>query len=120
MALEAIPTEVMKLRLRNLRWHLPNQDDTVYQLGNYLADRLNGADELLPVGLNMIVELGFYDLRKGINGFTGEPIRSGLAGCPPQLYAVLKEFSVQSIVEVVCPEDFAKEFKEIREEVKRM
>ena len=42
MSLEgAISTEPIKEKLRNLRQYMPNQKDTIYDFGAYLADRLN-------------------------------------------------------------------------------
>ncbi len=119
MGLEAISTEPIIQKLRTLREYLPNEDDTLYQLGEFLADRLSSHPKILPIGLNMVAELGFYDLQMGVNGYTKEPIRSGLIGYPPQLYAVLK-MRVQDLVDATCPEDFSKQFKDVQEKVRRM
>ncbi len=110
----AISTEPVKEKLRNLRQYMPDQQDVVYDFGAYLADRLN--PELVPQGFNMATELALYDLQKGVNGSTGQPIRSRLIGYPPVIYESLR-MQVPEIAEAVCPEDFAKGVREFHEQV---
>ena len=104
----------MKEKLRNLREHMPDQNDQIYSFGAYLADRLN--PELVPEGFNMAAELALYDLQKGVNGFTGKPIQSRLVGYPPMIYGILR-MQVPEIAKAVCPEDFAKGVIEFYEQV---
>ena len=104
-----ISTEPIKEKLRNLRQYMPNQEDVIYKFGAYLAERLY--PELNPGLFVMAVELALYDLQRGVDGFTGEPIRSKLVGYPPVIYKMLR-MHVPDIAEAVCPEDFAKGIRE--------
>src|SRR5438105_882062 len=61
----------------------------VTQFGRFLADRINGG-EIAPMGFIMAANLSLYDLEKGINGFTNEPIRSDLVGRTPDVYGLLR------------------------------
>ena len=115
MSLEgAISTEPVKEKLRNLRQYMPDQQDVTYDFGAYLADMLN--PELVPQGFNMAAELVLYDLQKGVDGFTRQPIRSKLVGYPLVIYGLLR-MQVPEIAEAVCPEDFAKGVREFYEQV---
>ena len=58
---KAVSTEPIKEKLRNLREHLPQQEDVTYDFATYLAERLN--PKLVPEGFNMIAELALYDLQ---------------------------------------------------------
>lgn len=115
MTIESISTEPIKEKLRNLSEYMPDQDETTYQFGRFLAERL-GNDTILPMGFNMVAELGLYDLQTGIDGFTGEPIRSRLVGNPPMIYGFLRMI-VPEIADAVCPEDFAKGVRKMYDEV---
>nr|MBA4405006.1 hypothetical protein [Nanoarchaeum sp.] len=114
---DAIPMGPVKDKLRNLREYLPGQIDEIYELGIYLADRLN--DEIVPEGFNMAVELLFYDLQTGIDGFTGKPMSSHLAGQPFILYAILRS-QIPYIARAVCPEDFANGVERVQARVRDM
>jgi len=115
MTLEgAISTEPIKEKMRNLQQHIPGQDDAFYEFATYFAERLN--PQIIPVGFVTTAELALYDLQKGVNGSTGQPIRSRLVGYPPVLYAILRT-RVPEIAEAVCPEDFAKGVREFYEQV---
>jgi hypothetical protein len=109
---EAISMEPVKEKLRNLREHMPDQQDETYAFGAYLADRLN--PKLVPMGFNMAAELTLYDLEKGVDGFSGQPINSVLVGYPSMVYDLLRT-QVPQIAEAVCPEDFAKRVKDFYE-----
>ncbi|PJE81236.1 hypothetical protein COU58_03555 [Candidatus Pacearchaeota archaeon CG10_big_fil_rev_8_21_14_0_10_32_42] len=111
---EVISMEPVKEKLKNLRKYMPNQDDTIYDFGAYLADRLN--PELFSQGFNMAAELALYDLQTGVDGFSGQPIRSRLVGYPSMIYGLLS-MQVPQIAEAVCPEDFAKGVKDFYEQV---
>ncbi|MBS3150625.1 hypothetical protein J4425_02365 [Candidatus Woesearchaeota archaeon] len=110
----AISMEPVKEKLRNLREHMPDQQDVIYDFGAHLADRLN--PELVPQGFNMAAELALYNLQKGVDGFSGQPIRSRLVGYPSMIYGLLR-MQVPQIAEAVCPEDFAKGVKDFYEQV---
>jgi len=111
---KAVSTEPIKEKLRNLREHLPQQEDVTYDFATYLAERLN--PKLVPEGFNMVAELALYDLQKGVNGFTGQPIQSRLVGYPPMIYSLLK-MQVPDIADVVCPQDFAQGVRKMYDEV---
>jgi hypothetical protein len=118
MSLEnAISMVEVKQKLRNLRKYLPDQTDFVYDFASYLAARLNPI--LAPVGFNLTTETVLYDLRKGVSGFSDEPIPSNLIGYPTQMYAVLGAFTIPQIVDVVCPKEFAEEVRKVQEEVRK-
>ncbi|HUW43418.1 MAG TPA: hypothetical protein VMV95_00440 [Bacillota bacterium] len=116
MALErkAISMEPIKEKLKGLREHMPDQQDVIYDFATYLADRLN--PELVPQGFNMAAELALYDLEKGVDGFTGQPIQSRLVGYPSMIYRLLR-MQVPQIAEAVCPEDFAQGVRKMYDEV---
>lgn len=111
---KALSTDSMSDKLRNLGQYMPVQDNLICEFGSYLADRLN--PELVPAGFNMAAELLLYDLRTGVDGYSGEPIRSSLVGNPPVIYAILRAI-VPKIAEAVCPPDFAKGVKDFHEKV---
>ena len=102
---EAISTEPIKEKLRNLRQYMPNEQDELYEFGTYLAGRLNS--RLVPSGFNMAAELALHDLQNGVDGCTRQSINSKLVGFPPVMYILLRT-QVPKIAEAVCPEDFAK------------
>ena len=101
---KAISTEPIKKKLKSLREYMPDQKDIVYDFATYLADRLY--PKLVPEGFSTIAELALYDLQKGINGFTGQPIKSSLVGYPSMVYRLLR-IQVPKIADAVCPEEFA-------------
>jgi len=112
---KSISMEPVKEKLRNLQKYMPEQQELVYEFGNYLADMLN--PELVPFGFNMAAELALYDIQAGVNSFTKEPISTRLAGYPPQIYALLRN-EIPDIAEAVCPEDFAKDVREVFEDIR--
>lgn len=117
MALEkALSMEFVKAKLKDLRKHMPDQKDVVYDFASYLADRLN--PELVPKGFYMASQLVLYDLQKGVSGFPSTPIPSRLAGYPPQIYALLNMY-VSQIAEAVCPPEFAEGVKRMEAEVNK-
>ena len=111
---ESISMEPVKEKLRNLHDYMPGQEDLTYRFGAYLAERLDS--ELFPEGFNMAADLALYDLQKGVNGFTGEPIRSSLVGYPSVIYSILRK-QVPNIAKAVCPKDFASEVRDFYEKV---
>ena len=115
MSLEgAISMEPVKEKLRNLREHMPNEDVIIHHLGAHLADYLNPT--LVPEGFILATELAFYDMEKGVNGFSGKQVSRKLSGYPLQLYAVLR-LRIPEIVAAVCPEDFASKVNECYERI---
>lgn len=106
--------EPVKEKLKHLQDYLPNQQKIVYDFAVYLADKLN--QKLVPRGFNVTAALTLYDLEKGVNGFTGQPIQSRLVGCPSVIYRLL-EMQVPEIAEAVCPEEFAQGVRKMYDEV---
>ena len=105
MALEnSLSMEPVKEKLRALPDYMPKEDDTLYQFGAFLAERFH--DSLVPEGFMMGAELALYDLQTGVDGFSGQPIRSRLVGSPPMIYGLLR-MRVPDIAEAVCPPEFA-------------
>jgi hypothetical protein len=102
----------VKERLKNLREHLPEQDESIYVFGEYLAGMLSERE--LPEGFNMAAEISISQLSKGYNWFTGKPVSPCLAGCPPMDFISMRS-KIPDITDVVCPADFAKAAKEQRE-----
>ncbi len=119
MSLEkAIPRGLIKEKLRNLREHMPEEEDIIYKFGEYLAERLGeDSSKIYPVGFNLTAELALQDLTKGVDGYTGKPIKNSLTGYPQMFYIILGTRMPQ-IADAVCPAEFAKEVMEIREEIK--
>ena len=111
---EAVSMEPVKEKLRNLREYMPDQPDEIYDFGAYLADELNL--DLVPQGFKMAAELAICDLERGINGFTGQPIRSRLVGHPSVFYRLLR-IEVPELAQAVCPEDFAKSVIDFQKQV---
>ena len=105
---DAISMEPVKEKLRNLRVHLPQDVESTYQFGEFLADRLN--PDLVPKGFLLAAQLALCDLSTGVDGYTGEPIIGGLTGQPPGLYRLL-EMRIPDIARTVCPVDFAEGVK---------
>ncbi len=105
---EAISMEPVKEKLRNLREHMPDETEIVYDFAAYLAERLNS--ELLPQEFNMAAELALYDLETSIDEYSGKPIPSSLVGHQPITYGLLGMY-VPEIAKAVCPEDFANDVR---------
>ncbi|MBI2499812.1 hypothetical protein HYV88_06215 [Candidatus Woesearchaeota archaeon] len=101
---DAVSTEEMRIKLQNLREHMPGEPQFTYDFGAYLATRLNS--QLNPIGFNMAVQLTLYDLQKGVNGFTGKPVPHSLSGMPASFYTVM-EMNIPRFARAVCPSDFA-------------
>ena len=112
---DALDMNQVKQKLTNLRDYMPNQHESVYEFGRLLSERLNPT--LVPIGFNLTAEQLVEDLRKGVDSYSGKPIRGKLAGMPKQLYAIWGMF-IDQIAEAVCPEDFAQGVKEIRKEIR--
>lgn len=116
MEAPALSMDEAKQKLAKLEDFMPNAaNELVYHFGKYLAGRLN--PELVPQGFVMGCELALYDLQKGVDGFTNEPIRGKLVGYPPMIYALLR-MEIPRIAKAVLPEAFAKEVKDFIEQIK--
>ncbi|MFA6585406.1 MAG: hypothetical protein WCS97_03110 [Candidatus Paceibacterota bacterium] len=111
----AISMEEPKKRLANLKEFMPKANDHVLAFGRFLAEYLNNP-ELVPQGFVMGCELALYDLRKGVHGFTGNPIQSSLVGYPPMIYRMVR-MEIPRIADAVFPEDFASGVKAFMAEV---
>ena len=104
-----------KQKLVELETHLPDAtNDQIYGFGRFLAERLN--PELIPQGFVLVCELALQDLQAGVDGFTGRPIQSRLAGYPPMIYALLRS-EVATIAKAIFPEEFAKVVETFVEEM---
>jgi hypothetical protein len=109
----AVSMEEPIKRLQNLSEHLPGEESEIYEFAAMLAKRLN--PDLLPVGVNLSIELLLHDLKKGVDGYTGRPIH-GIGGMPPMFYVVLR-LAIPRILDAAFPVEFAKRVKEIMAEV---
>jgi hypothetical protein len=105
-----------KEKLSELQKYMPKNEDTIWEFGRMLSTKLN--PELVPEGFVMACELLIYDLQKGVDGFTGQPIRSKLVGYPPMIYALLR-MEIPHIASVIFPEEFATAVKDFIQEVNK-
>jgi len=114
----ALSMDEAKVKLRNLKEHMPDLDDSRARLllpfGKLLADRMN--PKLVPQGFVMACELLLHDVEAGVDGYTGEPIRSDLVGYPSVMYGFLR-LEIPALAKAIFPEDFAKGVQEFVEEV---
>ncbi|MCD4810999.1 hypothetical protein K8R14_00095 [bacterium] len=105
-------------KLAELEKYIP--DDTsnglLYEYGRFLVDYLN--PELNSKGFYFGCSLALYDLQRGVNGFTGEPIQSGFSHYPPIIFNLLRA-EIPRIADAIFPEDFAQEVKQHIEEVEK-
>lgn len=99
-------------RLRNLREFIVPSSPALHEFGRFLAERVTPKEELSPVDFVMIATLALNDLEKGRNGFTQEPIRSGLTGLPKGVYVSFRN-SLPTIAHAIYPADFAQEVDKI-------
>lgn len=108
--------EEPKKKLNELKKYMPGAQDTIYEFGRFLSERLN--PELVPEGFVLGCELAIYDLQKGVDGFTGEPINSNLVSYPPMVYALLR-MEIPHIASVIFSEEFATAVKIFFQEVNK-
>ena len=64
----------------------------------------------------MAAELLLYDVQKGVNGFTNEPIRSSLVGYPPMIYSMIR-MRIPDIAKAIAPESFVEGVQDFQEQV---
>ena len=112
----AIPMSEIKEKLLKLKEYWSSADDTICEFARLLSGRLN--NQLVPSGFYIAAELLIYDLQKGIDGFTNEPIRSKLVGYPPIIYTLIR-INLEQVAEKVCPEDFACGVKKTMQDAKK-
>ncbi|MEK6937905.1 MAG: hypothetical protein AABX04_02580 [Nanoarchaeota archaeon] len=112
---DAISTEEMRTKLRNLKTYLPGRDQFTYDFWVYLGERLRNP-QINPMGFNMTAQLVLYDLQTGVDGFTGKPVPHSLSGMPPCMYVVM-EMNIPKIARAVCPPDFAEAVQKVYDDV---
>jgi hypothetical protein len=105
----AIDTTEIKEKLANLEQYMPEMDKTIYTFAKYLGERLN--DHLFPEGMNLQLELVMCDLAKGVD-MHGKPTPHSISQLPSPFYSILRMYS-ESIIDVVAPGYFAREFKQV-------
>ena len=71
--------------VRTWKTTTPNES-SVYE---FFATRLDRSSELVPIGLVMAWQLAIYDMARGVDGFTGEPITGQCSGLPAAFYRIL-------------------------------
>jgi len=121
-----IDTSEMREKLANLSQHMEDRsgsflqgmDSSVYEFGRLLSQRLKSHSGLVPAGFLMAAELLIYDLQRGVDGFSKEPIESPLTGMPPTVYDGLRLY-LPEIAKAVAPSEFAEAVKEGQEEILR-
>src|SRR3989338_1295086 len=102
---DAISMREPKQKLARLEESMPDADQIVHEFGHFLAQYL-AADELVPEGFLLGCNLALHDLSRGINGWTGEPIRNSLVGFQGLTYTYLW-LDVPNIAQVIFPPEFA-------------
>lgn len=105
---KVIPTAEVIQKLRSN----PTGNPLLDQFCTFLAGRLN--DEIVPLGFVMVYFLATGDLDKGVDGFTGNPIRHKLAG---QGLGRIFLAGLNAVASKVLPEDFAADVKREWKEV---
>jgi len=95
------PSEIDKLR--QLAEFLPAGNPVLYEFSTLLADRLDRLDQrkITPLSFVFTASLLVEDLKRGIDGFTGQPI-----GYPQEGYRLL-ESHIPTIARAIYPSDFA-------------
>lgn len=103
-------------RLRQLDKFLLDQEPIVYEYGKFLADRVG--PDMHPVDFVLATTLAVYDLNKGIDGWTNEPIRNSLVGYPEFIYSILFQ-ATPIIARATYSEEFATQVEEIVQEANK-
>lgn len=89
-------------------------DDLTKAFAAELGSRLN--PQLVPEGVNMVIQLLFYDMDTGHNGFSGKPIPSVLTGQPQIIFAILESVTLPRLIADGFPADFAAEIVKFQAE----
>ena len=113
---DAISTEEIITKLRNLKEHMPGEDGFTYDFGAYLALRIEGHPKINPMGFNTVMQLTLYDLEKGVSGFPAKPVPHSLSGMPSTVYVIM-EMNTLRIARAVCPSDFADKVDQVYTEI---
>ena len=107
----------MKGKLAHLDVHMPDSDHYLHSFGKFLSKRICD-HQLAPAGFHTAAQLALFDLERGKDGYTGEPIRHDLVGFPPfvfRTYALM----IPEIASAVCPPKFAAAVKDAFEKSKQ-
>jgi len=81
-------------------------DPQVAEFAHLVADRIHSSLE--PTGFILASELLIYDLKKGVSGFTGEPIESSLVGLSATDFENIRR-SLPMLAKASFSEEFASE-----------
>lgn len=92
-----------KKKLVNLREHMVDLEEVIYEFASGLADRLH--DEAEPASFALATALFMYDLTAGKSGFSGKPLPGRLVGYPPQVYASIGLYIKDIAIAIFDPED---------------
>jgi len=110
---DVLSTKDLQSNLDALPVRLPGQDQVVYEFGKYLGERIANQPDINPQGFYLAAQLALYDLQRGVDGFTNEPIvRHKLTGYPSQIYDLLSSY-ITIIADATCHQEFAKGVKEM-------
>lgn len=114
------PTQEPRAKLAKLgEFTTSPVDPSVIEFAHLLSERLdNGVDQIAPIEVIVAGTLLIYDLNAGVNGYTGEPINTGLIGQTPETYDHLRG-SIPMLAEIAFPPQFATEVKRHFEEIQR-
>jgi len=110
------PTEIDKLR--QLAEFLPEANPVLYEFSTLLANCLDQSRKITPLAFVFTASLLVKDLERGIDGFTGKPIRSKLVGYPQEGYRLL-EIQIPTIARAIYPADFADNVDSIFQEFEK-
>jgi hypothetical protein len=92
-----------------------DEDRTTITYGKLLAERIG--DGVVPMGYVMATTLLSYDLRTGVDGFTGEAMPSQLTGLPPMMHGVLEVTALRRFAPEAFGEEFATEVAKVTDEI---
>ncbi len=113
--MHAIDLTDAKEKLKNYKAVDPEADAALCAYAATLGKRFN--ERLLPVGVNMSIQLVIHDLQRGVCGFGGSLPRE-LIGNPPVFYAILL-LRTPDILRKTMPTDFANDVIATMDEVSK-
>jgi len=67
----------------------PLLNDFSVAMGHLLAKRI-GEQGVIPAGYAMATHLLIYDVHRGINGFTSQPMPAAVTGYPPEMISLFR------------------------------